>query len=210
MHPAQLAHVKTLLNVQDSHAKRINASAWSASARSRYFFSPTSSFITPQRQHKPWQAGWDKLIQKDKPMPTYMKSRGRTQYGFLVRSSAAYQPCSLLYEVAFFEDLLGLTPAKVREEAILLRAKASLPTQFHDSWTTLVEWSGSNKPGHVPADKHDDAARDLATILGSGHILLPFRLPTEEELCRDTQMTHLLEVPGISSQDVIDAVGNCF
>ena len=212
MQDMHLKYITKLLNVTPQCVKKINASLWTETARSRLFFSPTTSCLLPTRSPKPWHNGWDKLIlnEQNKPMPTYMLTRGRCQLGYLVRSTIAYHPHNLLYEVDFFKDILDNKDKKTRIEQLLSRATQLVPTQYSESWASLLSWGSGRTETLRPTKKHDEAARDLASLLGNPNLSLPFRLPTEEEMIRDSNMKHLQSCASMRSKDILDAIGNCF
>ena len=100
-------YMVTVLGIPYACSKQINAKHWSHVARNRRYLTSSVGWTCPPAQPPPWEPGWSPPYVNGQPkcLPPWLRSRGTTDRGEHVETTAAYDPRHLLYKVDVWGSL---------------------------------------------------------------------------------------------------------
>lgn len=152
-HMKQYSH--KLLGIPEQCAHYLNCSKWGSVSRARYFFTASSTIVTPLPSSSPFEDGWSPALiiepnsndhLKIRPLPPWLRPRRLTDRGSVVQSPLAYHPKNLLYDVSFFGTQLDFQNALTSNLPNLfptLPFKQFLPEFLWLDWEHLVACGAS-------------------------------------------------------------------
>ena len=111
MKPHMKQYIHKLLGIPEQCAHYLNCAKWGSVSRARYFFTASSTVVTPLPAPSPFDEGWSPALiiepdspnhLKPRPLPPWLRPRLVTERGSVVQSPLAYHPKNLLYDISFF------------------------------------------------------------------------------------------------------------
>ena len=113
MKPHMKQYIHKLLGIPEQCAHYLNCAKWGSVSRARYFFTASSTVVTPLPAPSPFDEGWSPALiiepdsdnhLKPRPLPPWLRPRLVTERGSVVQSPLAYHPKNLLYNLDNVEE----------------------------------------------------------------------------------------------------------
>ena len=195
-------YILKLLGVPEQCAHYLNCAKWGSVSRARYFFTASSTVVTPLPTPSPFDEGWSPTLiiepdspnhLKTRPLPPWLRPRCVTDRGSVVQSPLAYHPKNLLYDTSFFGTKNDFQIALTQNLPFLfpiLPFKNFLPEFLWSDWDHLVAWGATFDSTMTPAII--TAVSNLQDFYDNPFIYTPFRLPTLQEKARDSELSDLI------------------
>ena len=207
MKPHMKQYIHKLLGIPEQCAHYLNCAKWGSVSRARYFFTASSTVVTPLPAPSPFDEGWSPALiiepdspnhLKPRPLPPWLRPRLVTERGSVVQSPLAYHPKNLLYDISFFGKEPELQLRKFQESLAqnlpslfpILPFKNFLPEFLWSDWDHLIAWGATFDSSMTPAII--SAVSNLQDFYDNPFIYTPFRLPTLNEKATDSELSDLL------------------
>ena len=155
----------------------------------------------PLLQDKRWN---DKLVK----LGPWLRPKGRTYTGQIIRTVSAYKLSKLLYHLPSFGGLRGLANLLIQGK-LLAAVLQCLPCKIREAFQNLQRHNGDHTA------ESDTAAKELASYLDNPELMLAVRLPSlaeiEEEAEVGTIFAHSPNMCEIMSEETkLALIGNFF